>query len=43
MIRLTSLQLITMDLEKIQSSSNEHNIKDSFGDVEPMDISGIQS
>lgn len=43
MDKLTPLQLITMDLEKLQLTIEQHNITAPFKDVKPMDISGIQS
>lgn len=41
--KLTALQLITMDLEKLQLSTEQHNIMAPFKDVKPMDISSSQS
>lgn len=41
--KLHALQLITMDLEKLQLSTEQHNTLTPFKDVKPMDISGIQS
>ena len=43
MDKLTPLQLITMDLEKIQLSIEQHDITGPFKDVKPMDISDMQS
>jgi hypothetical protein len=40
--KLTSLQLITMDLEKLQLSLESNKIKDMFKDVQPIDITDIQ-
>ena len=41
--RLTSLQLITMDLETLQISAEEHKIIEQFGDVNPIDITNSQN
>lgn len=37
--KLSLLQLVLLDLEKLQESANEHRVTDYFGDVKPMDIS----
>ncbi len=41
--RLNALQLVTMDLEKLQVSIEQHDIAAPFHDVKPMDIGGIQA
>ena len=38
MDKLTSLQLVTMDLEKVQLSAQQHNLTKPFRDVKSMDI-----
>ena len=43
MDKLTVLQLISMDLEKLQISSEEHGFTNRFSDVKPMDISDTQN
>ncbi len=40
--KLTPLQLVTMDLEKLQLSAEHHSLTKPFSDIKPMDISGIQ-
>lgn len=42
MNRLTPLQLIVMDLEKLQLSTEEHDLTKAFKDIKPIDISGLQ-
>lgn len=39
--KLTALQLIVMDLEKLQLSTEQHNLLKSFSDVKPLDINDI--
>ena len=39
--KLTPLQLMVMDLERFQNSSEEHKLTEPFKDVKPMDISNI--
>lgn len=41
--RLTPLQLITMDLERLQSANTSHNYVKVFSDIKPLDITGIQN
>ena len=41
--RLTPLQLITMDLERLQSANTSHNYVKAFSDIKPLDITGIQN
>jgi len=40
--KLTSIQLIIMELEKLQNLNSEHKLKDSFNDVKPIDISSTE-
>lgn len=40
--KLTSIQLIIMDLEKLQNLNAEHKLKDSFNDIKPIDISSTE-
>lgn len=40
--RLTPLQIIVMDLEKLQSSTEEHSLTKPFSDIKPLDITNIQ-
>jgi hypothetical protein len=40
--KLTSIQLIIMELEKLQNLNTEHKLKDSFNDVKPIDISSTE-
>jgi len=40
--RLNALQLITMDLEQLQVSTEQHETTKPFHDVKPMDIGGTQ-
>jgi hypothetical protein len=41
--RLTPLQLITMDLERLQSANTSHNYAKAFSDIKPLDITGMQN
>lgn len=41
--KLSSLQLIVMELEKLQELSNEHNLKKSFDDIKPIDVTPTES
>jgi hypothetical protein len=41
--KLTSLQLIIGDLEKIQKLVLDHNLGNSFSDIKPIDISNNQN
>jgi hypothetical protein len=41
--KLTPLQIITMDLEKLQLTSEEHNLTKAFGDIKSLDITGLQN
>ena len=41
--RLTPLQLIVMDLEKLQMVSNDHNYTKVFSDIKPLDITDMQN
>ena len=41
--RLTPLQLIVMDLEKLQMVSNDHNYAKAFSDIKPLDITDMQN
>jgi len=36
--KLTSLELIVMDLESLQSKAKEHHLSNSFSDTKPIDI-----
>jgi hypothetical protein len=40
--KLTSIQLIIMELEKLQNLNAEHKLKDSFNDIKPIDISSTE-
>ena len=40
--KLTSIQLIIMELEKLQNLNSEHKLKDTFNDVKPIDISSTE-
>jgi hypothetical protein len=40
--KINALQLIVMELEKLQDMSETHNLPSMFGDVKPIDISGMQ-
>jgi hypothetical protein len=40
--KLTPLQLLTMDLEKLQNSIQESRLTKSFNDINPLDITGLQ-
>lgn len=42
MNKLTPLQLIVMDLEKLQNSIQESDLTKSFKDITPIDITGLQ-
>lgn len=42
MDKLTPLQLISMDLEKLQEAIQERNLLAPFKDLKPLDISGLQ-
>ena len=42
MDKLTSLQLVTMDLEKVQLLVKEHNLTKPFYDIKSMDITDLQ-
>jgi hypothetical protein len=41
--KLTSLQLIVMDLEKLQELIEEHNLTNSFSDIKPIDITNKEN
>lgn len=43
MSKLTVLQLLVMDLEKLQLSGQQHSITRLFKDVKPMDITDLQA
>ncbi len=40
--KISSLNLILLSLEQIQKYEKEHKLSKSFGDVQPIDITGTQ-
>lgn len=40
--KLNSIQLIIMELEKLQNLNAEHKLKESFNDIKPIDISSTE-
>jgi hypothetical protein len=40
--KLTPLQIIVMDLEKLQLSTEEHDLTNAFKDIKPIDITDYQ-
>lgn len=40
--RLRPLQIIVMDLEKLQLSTEEHSLTQPFNDIKPLDITNLQ-
>ena len=42
MDKLTPLQLLAMELEKLQNTVQESRLTKSFNDINPLDITGLQ-
>jgi hypothetical protein len=43
MDKLTPLQLVTMDLERLQNSSEMHRLTEPFKHIKPLDITDMQN